>query len=326
MVVLHGCTQTAAGYDAGSGWSTLADEQGFLLLFPEQQRANNPNLCFNWFSQGDIRRGEGEALSICQMIATLVRDHDADPARVFITGLSAGGAMTSVMLATYPEVFAGGAIIAGLPYGTAKGVPQALERMTGQGMPNEQALGGLVRKASSHAGPWPTLSVWHGSSDPTVNAINAEAILAQWRSVQGLTNASLSSDTVDGFPHHSWRDANNCAVLEYHDITGMAHGTPLHSKERNPCGVPGPYFLDVGISSTRRIAAFWGLTNEREARDVPPTRPVIPAERPQPRRSNLPIVRTLRAERIYEATPKPAATTGVGKIIEDALRAAGLMK
>ena len=116
VVVLHGCTQTAAGYDQGAGWSTLANRYGFALLFPEQQRANNPNGCFNWFQTGDIERGHGEALSIRQMIAKMVADHPIDARRVFVSGLSAGGAMTSVMLATYPDVFAGGAIIAGLPY------------------------------------------------------------------------------------------------------------------------------------------------------------------------------------------------------------------
>ena len=115
VVVLHGCGQTAAAYDVGTGWSTLAKRYGFALLMAEQQSANNANTCFNWFSPGDIARGRGEAASIRQMIARMASDHKIDPRRIYITGLSAGGAMTSVMLAVYPEVFAGGAIIAGLP-------------------------------------------------------------------------------------------------------------------------------------------------------------------------------------------------------------------
>jgi poly(3-hydroxybutyrate) depolymerase len=115
VVVLHGCGQTAAGYDLGAGWSTLAKRYGFALLLPEQQVSNNANLCFNWFNTDDIARERGEACSIRQMIARMIVDHGVDQRRIFITGLSAGGAMTSVMLATYPEIFAGGAIIAGLP-------------------------------------------------------------------------------------------------------------------------------------------------------------------------------------------------------------------
>src|SRR5450756_2796036 len=119
VIVLHGCTQTAASYDFGAGWSTLADRHGFVLLLPEQQRANNANNCFNWFRAGDIKRGQGEAMSIRQMVEKMIVDHGIDRRRVFVTGLSAGGAMTSVMLATYPDVFAAGAIIAGLFEGPA---------------------------------------------------------------------------------------------------------------------------------------------------------------------------------------------------------------
>ena len=125
VVVLHGCGQTAAGYDHGAGWSTLADRYGFALLVPEQQRSNNPNGCFNWFQPEDAQRGRGEAASIRQMVEHMVREKGVDPSRVFVTGLSAGGAMTSVMLACYPDVFAAGAIIAGLA------VWRRLKRATG---------------------------------------------------------------------------------------------------------------------------------------------------------------------------------------------------
>jgi poly(hydroxyalkanoate) depolymerase family esterase len=104
VVVLHGCTQTASSYDYGAGWSTLADRYGFVLLFPEQQRSNNPNACFNWFLPDDVRRGSGEVLSIRQMIDRMIHDNDVDHHRIFITGLSAGGEMTSAMLACYPRL------------------------------------------------------------------------------------------------------------------------------------------------------------------------------------------------------------------------------
>ncbi|RVD47672.1 PHB depolymerase family esterase, partial [Mesorhizobium sp. M7A.F.Ca.ET.027.03.2.1] len=102
VVVLHGCTQNAAGYDRHSGWSQLADEGGFALLYPEQQRANNPNLCFNWFLPADTARDRGEVFSIRQMIETMVVAHGLDRKQIFVTGLSAGGAMAAAMIATYP--------------------------------------------------------------------------------------------------------------------------------------------------------------------------------------------------------------------------------
>src|SRR5215217_7426775 len=95
VVILHGCLQTAAGYDYGAGWSTLADRYGFALLLPEQQTTNNPQRCFNWFQREDSTRDQGEALSIRQMVEYMSQTYGVDPRRVFVTGLSAGGAMTS---------------------------------------------------------------------------------------------------------------------------------------------------------------------------------------------------------------------------------------
>src|SRR5215203_2309469 len=168
VVILHGCLQTAAGYDYGAGWSTLADRYGFALLLPEQQIANNAQRCFNWFQREDSERDQGEAVSIRQMVEHMIRTHGIDRGRVFVTGLSAGGAITSVMLATYPEVFAGGGIIAGLPYGAANNVQQAFESMYQSPARPPREWGDLVRAASRHNGPWPRLSVWHGTGDTTV--------------------------------------------------------------------------------------------------------------------------------------------------------------
>lgn len=322
VVVLHGCTQTAQGYDTGSGWSRLADRYGFALLFAEQQRRNNPNLCFNWFSPEDNARDRGEALSIRQMIGAALSRHRLDPARLFVTGLSAGGAMAGVMLATYPELFAGGAIIAGLPYGSASGVPQALDRMRGQGVPGEAALAALVRGASPHRGPWPILSVWHGSGDATVAPSNADAIVNQWRMLHGLGPAPSRSDVVNGHPRRVWSDASSREVIEEFRIAGMGHGTPLDTQGEGGCGTAGAFMLQAGISSGEHICRFWGLAGadpasvtpaEPAARALMPTSIAHREARREPKRA--------QAERIT-----PPVATGVGKVIEDALRSAGLMR
>lgn len=268
VVVLHGCTQSATGYDVGSGWSRLADERGFVLLYPEQRTENNPNTCFNWFVPGDIRRDEGEAGSIRQMIEALVLKFGLDRSRIFVTGLSAGGAMAGVMLATYPEVFAGGAIIAGLPYDCARNVPQALKQMKGQGRVGEYELQARLRAASSHDGPWPKISVWQGTADTIVVPANAEAIIRQWREVHSVGVLPTRTDQVDGFPRRVWCDASDREVIESYSITDMGHGTPLAVGGRAGLGCAGPFMLDVGISSTRHIAHFWGLADNPADRAV----------------------------------------------------------
>lgn len=323
VVVLHGCTQNAAGYDNGAGWSQWADRHGFALLFPEQQRQNNPNLCFNWFSPEDSRRDGGEALSIREMVATMVEQHGIDPARIFVTGLSAGGAMASVLLATYPDVFAGGGIIAGLPFGSATTIPQAFERMRGQGGPDEAGLTALVREASPHTGPWPIVSVWHGTGDATVAPSNAGAIVEQWRSLHDLGQEPTRTDHVDGYPHHVWQDRQGRTVLEEYRITGMGHGTPLDTAGAEGCGKRGAYMLETGISSTAHLCRFWGIDDgvarsERKGGGGERAEPVAAAQK-----------RLDRPEAPLPPARRPARTPArgdIGQIIEAALRAGGLLR
>jgi poly(hydroxyalkanoate) depolymerase family esterase len=341
VVVLHGCGQTAAGYDRGAGWSMLAKRYGFALLMPEQQAANNANTCFNWFNPGDIARGRGEAASIRQMIARMVAEHKIDPRRIYVTGLSAGGAMTSVMLATYPEVFAGGAVIAGLPFGIASNVREALSGMMQSPPRPARELGDLVRKASKHKGPWPKLSVWHGSADRTVNPANADEIVKQWLDVHGLPSAPMSTGDVDGYPRDVWWNDDGETVVESYTITDMAHGTPLGSAGSDESyGAAGAFLIEAGISSSYHIANFFGLTervnqpNEavnQDSKPAPkPKAPVIPSAATASLQSpdlaatlwpRTTLIRPATAPR----TPK-RNSIDVGGVITRALTAAGLMK
>lgn len=303
VVVLHGCTQTAGGYDRGSGWSELADRHGFTLLYPEQTRANNPNLCFNWFVPSDARRGRGEARSIRAMIASLGETHAIDPSRVFVTGLSAGGAMTAVMLASYPDVFAGGAVIAGLPFATANTLPEALERMRGGGGMSTAQLSAIAAAGAPVRGRPPILSVWHGSADHVVAPSNADAIVAQWRGLHRAGEAPARTEMVDGHRRRTWSDAAGRAVIEQYDIAGMGHGVPLSTGGANGVGEAGAHMFETSISSTRHIARFWGLLGNVAADAKPRIEPVRLVEEP------------------VAATP-----TGVTAVIENALRSAGLMR
>src|SRR4249919_461807 len=327
VVVLHGCTQTAAGYDLGAGWSTLADRYGFVLLFPEQQRSNNPNGCFNWFQPAHSRRDQGELLSIRQMIEKSIVDHGIDRRRVFITGLSAGGAMTSNMLACYPEVFAGGAIVAGLPYGAATTVQQAFQSMYQSPTRSAHEWGDLVRKASPHRGPWPRISVWHGNDDKTVIPSNALEILKQWTEVHGLPMSPSVKTRVDGYPREVWINGAGDELIEAYTITNMAHGTPLAIGEaEGACGAPGPFLLPVGISSSYHIAKFFGIAVARASAD----RSIV-ALSPAPHqiKGAEPVLEgeilDKDDEPIRQQEPTPPLPE-IGAIINNALRAAGLIK
>ncbi len=309
VVVLHGCTQDAAVYDHGSGWSALADRHRFALLFPEQQRANNPMLCFNWFDSGHIARGRGEAASIAAMVEAMHARHRTDPARTFVTGLSAGGAMTMVMLAAYPDLFAAGAAIAGVAYGCADSVSDAFQCMAGRGDGDGASLARSVRCASRHAGAWPRLQVWQGSADTTVVPGNADTIVRQWVALHGVTRAPDLQDEVGGYPRRLWRDGAGKPLIEQLSITGMAHGVPLAGGSGG-IGKAGPHMLEVGLSSTRHIAEFFGIADALPARAAAsPARaePAAPRKAPAPERAH-------------------AAASGPQAVIEKALRAAGLMR
>jgi poly(hydroxyalkanoate) depolymerase family esterase len=348
VVVLHGCGQTAAGYDFGAGWSTLAKHYGFTLLLPEQQASNNAHGCFNWFNPEDTRRGRGEPGSIRQMIARMTSEHKIDKHRIFITGLSAGGAMTSVMLATYPEVFAGGAIIAGLPYGVAKNMREALNGMFQSSTRPAGELGDLVRKASSHRGPWPKVSVWHGSADRTVNPANADEIVKQWLDVHQLPSSPMSEGTVNGYPHQIWWDADGETIVESYTITDMAHGTPVGIAENDErYGTQGAFLIEAGISSSYHIANFFGLTEwirqpQEAAKPAPkratqrkpraptesPSAKLIPLASPVP--ASLPEKGKVLRPPGEKQPPKPQTKRrrgiDVGAVITRALTAAGLKK
>jgi poly(hydroxyalkanoate) depolymerase family esterase len=278
VVALHGCTQSAAAYDDESGWSALADRWGFVLLLPQQELLNNPRLCFNWFNgadpldfwwpANDQDRDEGDALSIKQMIDKVRAAHGVDPRRTYVTGLSAGGAMSAVMLATYPEIFAGGAIIAGVPYKCTTNSWEALSRcgvdLNGEGQIPIKNLsptqwGNRVREATNYTGPWPKVSIWHGSADKTANPKNAQELVEQWTNVHGIGRVPVQNK-VKGFRHEMYKDANGNVLVERYVITRMGHGTPVDPGQRkDQCGVAGKFTPDVKICSSYYIGKFWGL-------------------------------------------------------------------
>lgn len=324
VVALHGCTQTAEGYAAGSGWSQLAEKKGFAVLYPEQQRSNNANLCFNWFEPGDVTRDHGEVASISQMIQHLLQSQGVDRRRIHITGLSAGGAMANAMLATHPETFAAGAIIGGLPFGVASNVGEAFERMQGRNPPKAAKLQSILKGASSNQKAWPAISVWHGTHDQTVKPRNAEQIVEQWNGVHGLASSADRTTDLGKISRRVWLSAAGTEVLEINLIKGMGHGVPLATKSGASVGTPAPYMLETGVSSTMRIARSWRLASDEDVADAEAAEAGHHEPASEPVTSLL--ERALRRKHLHPNLSTKGDESGVGKIINDALRAAGLMR
>ncbi|MEP9380357.1 PHB depolymerase family esterase [Aquabacter sp. CN5-332] len=259
VVVLHGCDQTAESYNRGSGWSELAEEYRFIVLFPEQQKSNNRTLAFNWFRMADLDQGDFEAKSIRQMIQKVSLENAVDLSKIYITGLSAGGAMTSAILAVYPDVFAGAAIIAGLPYGRANTLLGAYWLMQGWELPWEAYLDKPLKMPKNHPEGRPSISVWQGSHDRVVSPSNADAIVRQWQTAHDLCRSPTRTDEVSGFTRRVWCNGDGRELIEQFIIPDMGHGAPLDVASGQGGEAAGDYMLDIGISSTRQISQFWGI-------------------------------------------------------------------
>lgn len=259
VVVLHGCTQSAADYFDGAGWQNAADTHGFAVVAPQQEAANNATRCFNWFEPGDYARDSGEAASIVQMVDHTLEAHGGDSSRVHVTGLSAGGAMTSSLLAGYPDRFASGGIMAGVPHACATSMIGAFSCMNPGTSKSPEEWGDLVREASpGHDGAYPTLSIWHGSSDYTVAVANATESVKQWTNVHGTDQEPEETTDLPGNTVRTdYANADGQTVVSSYIVDGMGHGTPVKPDEG--CGATGSYFHDR-VCSTNHLLSDWGIS------------------------------------------------------------------
>ncbi|MBQ1030803.1 PHB depolymerase family esterase [Micromonospora sp. C97] len=280
VVLLHGCVQNASGYFANSGWQKYADQWKFALIVAQQPSGNNANSCFNFFEAGDTTRGQGEALSIKQMVDHAKANFGVNGSRVYVSGLSAGGAMSAVMLATYPDVFAAGSIIAGIPYRCATSMVNAFSCMNPGADKTPAAWGDLVRGAySGYTGPRPRVAIWHGTSDTTVTPLNGTESRDQWTNVRGVSQTPTSTSSLPG--NTSLEVYGNDDVRLYR-ISGMGHGTPVDpGSAAEQCGTATAYFLDT-ICSTYRDALFFGLNGGGTNPTPTPTPTATPTPTPTP--------------------------------------------
>jgi poly(hydroxyalkanoate) depolymerase family esterase len=326
VVVLHGCAQSAAAYAQGAGWLELADRVGFAVLAPEQRAENNPNRCFNWFQADDVARESGEVGSISAMIAAMISAHKLDKTRVFVTGLSAGGAMAGALMAAHPEQFAAGAIIAGLPYRSADNVQQAFGAMMQGRKRAPDEWGDKIRTASAHDGPWPRVSVWHGAADRTVNPINGPEIAAQWANVHGATAVPDHTHSKAGRAYSAWGDKAE-PLIELHLIEGLGHGTPLAATGEDGVGTAGAFLIEAGVSSSVEILRFWNVTPQAKAPAPAKAAPKQNAQ-PQARAIIAPVPAAAKSPEpaILKAKQAKRPPIDIEAVIKKALTAAGLMR
>ena len=275
VVSLHGCHQDAATY-SGNGWKELAEQWNLLVLYPQQRESNNPLACWSWFRAEDIQRGHGEAASIRQMIDEMLARYPIDEERIYIEGLSAGGWMAAVMLACYPDLFAGGATIAGGPAYCA--VTQrhfwdvfGMWNSFVSTMQTNSCMDGLDKQASrwrklimeygfgNYAGPWPRISIWHGSADSRVKPQAQQELLEQWTALHSIDTVPERIEQLDPgiqATHKEYHDDGGAVLVETYRIEGMGHGLPIAAEG---CGQVSDYILEAGICAVRRIGRFWSL-------------------------------------------------------------------
>ncbi len=226
VVMLHGCTQDADDFAAGTRMNRAADAGGFVVLYPEQSRDANPSNCWNWFGAPE-QAGDGETAFLCDLVRTIARERGVDPGRVYVAGLSAGGAMAALMAVADPTLFAAIAVHSGLPAGAARNVPDAL-----------MAMRNGARRTTPSRVP---MIVFHGDDDHTVHPDNAKRLV---ESVVGdathTERVSTSSGATKRFTKTEYRAADGTVTAESWTLHGAGHawaGGDARGSHTDPAGV-----------------------------------------------------------------------------------------
>ena len=271
VVMLHGCTQDAASFAHATRMNAAADRHGFAVLYPEQTRQDNVQGCWNWFAAEHQARGGGEPAAIAATARAVLSERASwtiDPARVFVAGLSAGGAMAAVMAATHPDLFAGIAVHSGLAYGAATSMPAAFAAMSGGGPDPARTERAALAAMGTRRRAVPALVI-HGTADTTVSPVNGDQVAAQWLATNraadpaaavaalGAPSERSTGRMEGGYAHtrRRWLSAGGAVVLEYLVVEGLGHAWSG--------GVADGSFTDPrGVSATEAICDFLARVGE----------------------------------------------------------------
>lgn len=247
VVMLHGCTQNPDDFAAGTSMNALAESGDFFVVYPEQSGSANMQRCWNWFQPDDQQRDWGEPSIISGITREVVTTQPVDPQRVYVAGMSAGGAMAAIMAATYPDLYAAAGVHSGLAYGAARDLPSAFQAMK-QGAPDvahgkTRAPGPAGAEDLARAVP---AIVFHGDRDNTVHRRNGEQVLHQWSGADAASaagRATVRKGQVPGghaYTHSVYRDAGGRPVAERWIVHGAGHAWSGGSPQGSYTDPQGP--------------------------------------------------------------------------------------
>ncbi|UHD16837.1 extracellular catalytic domain type 1 short-chain-length polyhydroxyalkanoate depolymerase [Thiocapsa bogorovii] len=250
VVMLHGCNQSPDDFAAGTRMNSLAEQELFLVAYPAQSLSTSATKCWSWFNPEDQQRGRGEPALIAGITREIMRDYAVDPDRVYIAGLSAGGAAASIMGATYPDLYAAIGVHSGLAYGAADDMASALAAMHQGGMPTSFA--DQRYRGSDGTAPLVPTIVFHGDSDSTVNPVNADQVIAASPGVAQLRESRIPGESAGGirYTRSLYTDENGRAPLEQWILHGAGHAWSGGSPD-------GSYTEPRGSDASREMLRFF---------------------------------------------------------------------
>ncbi len=263
VVVLHGCSQTASEIADQSGWNTLADSNDFMVLYPQQKIENNLSKCFNWFNEIDVSKNDGESETIMEMIQYAIKNYNINISKIFISGFSAGGAMTNVLLANYPHLFNSGAVLSGIPFKAATDLATGYMAMQGKiEKTNEEWVAAISNNNLNYKGEYPKVVIFHGIDDPFVNIKNAEIIEMQWKGIHKIDTDPIIAPELNGNSDITKTTyfKNNRPVIVKYEINNLGHAMAVDpGSEKRQGGNVARFAVDKNFHATYWTAKFFGL-------------------------------------------------------------------
>jgi poly(hydroxyalkanoate) depolymerase family esterase len=247
VVMLHGCNQSPDDFAAGTRMNDLAEERTFLVAYPAQAQSANRSKCWNWFNAGDQQRGRGEPALIAGITREIMRDFPVEPGRVYVAGLSAGGAAAAIMGAAYPDLYAAIGVHSGLACGAAGDLPSAFAAMRQGGSPALTE----PRRRGGFAGAVPTI-VFHGDRDTTVNPVNGDQVIAQAKAAADLRTTVSRGEAPGGmrYTRTVQADESERPVMEQWVLHGAGHAWSGGS-------AAGSYTEPRGPDASREMMRFF---------------------------------------------------------------------